>query len=169
MPDPARIQRIAESDGLCPRCIRGGPSAPTPAIHIEAVRTLLQMGATPYIHSGQPNQHRVILFYGRHVLPHLRPAIQSSYRHWSGTSAKRRGRHRKVRCAAACAGWLKSRLKNIGQGPPQIRFRFQRGSPVSASAGRTLNAFYSRDGPACRRRSNVGRFRRLNGERLRAV
>ena len=70
-PDPARIQQLAEQWWTLPQVYAHWPVSTDPAVHIKAVRTLLSMGATPYIHSGQPDQRRVIDFYGEHVLPHL--------------------------------------------------------------------------------------------------
>ena len=70
-PDPARIQQLAEQWWTLPQVYGRWPVSTDPAVHIKAVRALLAMGATPYIHSGQPDQRRVIDFYGRHVLPHL--------------------------------------------------------------------------------------------------
>jgi TAT-translocated FGD2 family F420-dependent dehydrogenase len=71
VPDPARIQKLAEQRCTLPQVYRNWPVSTDPAVHLKAVRTLLAMGATPYIHSGQANQRRVIDFYGRFVLPHL--------------------------------------------------------------------------------------------------
>lgn len=71
VPDPARIQQLAEQWWTLPQVYGRWPVSTDPAVHIKAVRALLGMGATPYIHSGQPDQHRVINFYGQHVLPHL--------------------------------------------------------------------------------------------------
>src|ERR1700712_4823187 len=71
VPDPARIQQLAEERWTLPQVYRNWPVSTDPAVHLKAVRALLAMGATPYIHSGQANQRRVIDFYGRFVLPHL--------------------------------------------------------------------------------------------------
>ncbi len=71
VPDPARIQQLAEQRWTLPQVYKNWPVSTDPAVHLKAVRALLGMGATPYIHSGQEDQRRVIDFYGSHVLPHL--------------------------------------------------------------------------------------------------
>lgn len=71
VPDPARIQQLAEQRWTLPQVYGAWPVSTDPAVHLAAVRKLLKLGATPYIHSGQHDQHKVIDFYGRHVLPHL--------------------------------------------------------------------------------------------------
>ena len=71
VPDPARIQQLAEKRWTLPQVYGRWPVSTDPAVHLAALRPLLKMGATPYIHSGQADQRRVIEFYGRHVLPHL--------------------------------------------------------------------------------------------------
>jgi hypothetical protein len=41
-----------------------------PEVHIKAVRELFDSGVSIVnIHSGQPEQRKVIEFYGKHVLP----------------------------------------------------------------------------------------------------
>ena len=43
-----------------------------PAIHVEGLKKLFDSGVTIVnVHSGQPDQRRVIDFYGRSVLPKL--------------------------------------------------------------------------------------------------
>lgn len=71
MPDPARIQQLAEQRWTLPQVYCRWPVSTDPAVHIKAVKALITMGATPYSHSGQNDQHRVIDFYGRYVLPNL--------------------------------------------------------------------------------------------------
>ena len=71
VPDPARIQQLAEQRWTLPQVYAKWPVSTDPAVHIKAVRALLAMGATPFIHSGQADQRRVIDFYGRYVLPAL--------------------------------------------------------------------------------------------------
>jgi hypothetical protein len=48
------------------------PIGTDPQPHVTALQRLLDAGATPFVHSGQPDQHRVIDFYAHHVLPALR-------------------------------------------------------------------------------------------------
>ncbi|WP_188941554.1 LLM class flavin-dependent oxidoreductase [Nakamurella endophytica] len=71
VPDPARIQQLAAQRWPLSRVYRDWPVSTDPAVHIAAVRKLVGMGATPFIHSGQQDQKRVIDFYGRYVLPHV--------------------------------------------------------------------------------------------------
>lgn len=48
------------------------PIGTDPAIHIEAINKLFDSGATIVnIHSGQPDQKKVIEFYANSVLPKL--------------------------------------------------------------------------------------------------
>jgi TAT-translocated FGD2 family F420-dependent dehydrogenase len=69
--DPARIQRIAARRWPLSRVYRDWPVSTEPKVHLRAIRQLLDLGATPFIHSGQADQLRVIDFYGEHVLPRL--------------------------------------------------------------------------------------------------
>jgi hypothetical protein len=49
------------------------PVSTDPAVHIEAIQKLFASGATIVnIHSGQPDQMKVLEFYGKSVLPHLK-------------------------------------------------------------------------------------------------
>lgn len=43
-----------------------------PAAHIQALQRIIDLGGVPFVHSGQADQHRVIDFYCRSVLPALR-------------------------------------------------------------------------------------------------
>jgi hypothetical protein len=52
--------------------IEGWAIGTDPAVHIQAIETLFKSGVTIVnIHSGQPEQRRVIDFYGENVLPHV--------------------------------------------------------------------------------------------------
>lgn len=59
----AMVDPVAGVRALAGQHRSGRPHQGSPA--------LLAMGATPYIHSGQADQRRVLNFYGQHVLPHL--------------------------------------------------------------------------------------------------
>ena len=51
----------------------GWPISTDPDAHVKAISELFESGATEvHIHSGQPNQKRVIEFYGKQVLPRLK-------------------------------------------------------------------------------------------------
>jgi TAT-translocated FGD2 family F420-dependent dehydrogenase len=70
-PNPVTIQRLAEQRWTLPRVYEAWPRGEDPNVHIKAMQRLLDAGATPFVHSGQADQRRVIDFYGREVLPHL--------------------------------------------------------------------------------------------------
>lgn len=71
--DPREIQRLAETHVSLDRVIERWTVSPRASDHIEAIRWLVQLGATRvYVHSPQRDQHRVIEFYGRAVLPAFR-------------------------------------------------------------------------------------------------
>lgn len=72
VPDPAEIQRRAAADLPLSQVYAGWTVGTDPARHIEALRELFESGATTVtIHSGQPDQRRVLEFYGRQVLPKI--------------------------------------------------------------------------------------------------
>ena len=49
-----------------------------PAAHIAAIRKLFDSGVSIVnVHSGQPDQQRVLDFYGKEVLPRLRGGAES--------------------------------------------------------------------------------------------
>ena len=72
-PDPRAIQRAAEQrlplEEVYGRWIVGTD----PEHHVRGIQKLLDEGATDvFIHSGQADQRRVMDFYARHVVPHVR-------------------------------------------------------------------------------------------------
>ncbi|GAA4603334.1 F420-dependent hydroxymycolic acid dehydrogenase [Actinoallomurus liliacearum] len=71
-PNPVTIQRIAEQRWPLEKVYAAWPRGTDPQVHITALQRLLDAGVTPFVHSGQADQPRVIDFYGREVLPHLR-------------------------------------------------------------------------------------------------
>jgi alkanesulfonate monooxygenase SsuD/methylene tetrahydromethanopterin reductase-like flavin-dependent oxidoreductase (luciferase family) len=72
IPDPREIQRLAEERATLDEVHRNSVVSEDPQVHIDAIQKQLQAGATDiFIHSGQSDQHRVIDFYARQVLPRL--------------------------------------------------------------------------------------------------
>ncbi len=69
---PAEIQQQADSQVPLEQIISEWPVGTDPAIHVEAISKLFDSGATIVnIHSGQPDQKKVIEFYASTVLPKL--------------------------------------------------------------------------------------------------
>jgi F420-dependent hydroxymycolic acid dehydrogenase len=79
IPDPAQIERQAASDLPLPKVYEEWTVSTDPATHVQALRQLFDSGATIVnIHSGQPDQQRVVEFYGKHVLPQIRGGAEAS-------------------------------------------------------------------------------------------
>jgi TAT-translocated FGD2 family F420-dependent dehydrogenase len=77
IPDPAEIQRRAESEIPLKEVYSEWPVSTDPAVHVKKVTELFESGVTLVnIHAGQRDQKRVIEFYGKEVLPRLRNAQQ---------------------------------------------------------------------------------------------
>jgi F420-dependent hydroxymycolic acid dehydrogenase len=73
IPDPARIERQARADLPLPQVYGEWTVSTDPAAHVQAIQKLFDSGATIVnIHSGQPDQRKVLDFYGKEVLPRLR-------------------------------------------------------------------------------------------------
>jgi TAT-translocated FGD2 family F420-dependent dehydrogenase len=73
IPDPAEIERRAQAELPLPKVYGDWTVSPDPDVHVAAIEKLLNSGVTIVnIHSGQPNQQKVIDFYGREVLPKLK-------------------------------------------------------------------------------------------------
>jgi len=73
-PSPETIQRRAEAEVPIEEVLKQMTVGADPATHIAGMRKLLDAGVTIInVHSGQPDQRRVIEFYAREVLPHVRP------------------------------------------------------------------------------------------------
>ncbi len=71
--DPATIQQQADAQTPLHEVLKSWAVGTDPAVHVNAVRELFDSGATIVnIHSGQPDQKKVIEFYGAHVLPKFR-------------------------------------------------------------------------------------------------
>ncbi len=74
--EPAEIERRANAEVSIDDLIGDWTIGTEPDVHVASLRKLFDGGATIVnIHSGQPDQHRVIEFYGRHVLPELAARI----------------------------------------------------------------------------------------------
>ena len=73
IPDPAEIERRAQAELPLSKVIGDWVVSSDPAAHVEAIQKLLKSGATIVnIHSGQPDQLKVIEFYGQEVLPRVK-------------------------------------------------------------------------------------------------
>jgi F420-dependent hydroxymycolic acid dehydrogenase len=71
--DPAAIQQQAEQQTPIEEVMKSWPIGTDPKAHVNAVKELFDSGATIVnIHSGQPDQRKVIEFYASHVLPKFR-------------------------------------------------------------------------------------------------
>jgi len=73
IPDPAKIEQRAQAELPLPKVFGDWTVSSDPDAHVQTIRKLLDSGATIVnIHSGQPDQQKVIDFYGREVLPRVR-------------------------------------------------------------------------------------------------
>ena len=71
--DPAEIQRLAEKQVPLEEVYKDWTVSTDPEVHVQALQKAFEGGATEvHIHSGQPDQRRVIAFYGKEVLPRFR-------------------------------------------------------------------------------------------------
>jgi F420-dependent hydroxymycolic acid dehydrogenase len=71
-PDPVDIQRRADRDIPLEQVYGKWPVSEDPQVHVQAIQKLIDGGVTHvFVHSPQPDQRRVIDFYGREVLPRL--------------------------------------------------------------------------------------------------
>jgi len=74
--DPGKIEQRADAETPLEEVLKSWAVGTDPAIHVNAVRELFDSGASIVnIHSGQPDQRKVIEFYGSHVLPKFRQPI----------------------------------------------------------------------------------------------
>jgi hypothetical protein len=70
VPSPVDIQAKAESGTSIDEVMKSWALGTNPAIHIKKMHDLFDSGVSIVnVHSGQPDQARVIDFYGEHVLP----------------------------------------------------------------------------------------------------
>lgn len=73
IPDPAQIERQAQADLPLPQVYADWTVSTDPLAHVAAIRKLFDSGVSIVnVHSGQPDQQRVLEFYGKEVLPRLR-------------------------------------------------------------------------------------------------
>jgi F420-dependent hydroxymycolic acid dehydrogenase len=71
--DPKEIERRANAEVPLEKVYEDWAMGTDPEVHVKKLTELFQSGATGvHIHSGQPDQKRVIDFYGKEVLPRLR-------------------------------------------------------------------------------------------------
>jgi TAT-translocated FGD2 family F420-dependent dehydrogenase len=78
IPDPRTIEERAMKEVPLEEVIADMTVGTDPEVHLEALTELFDSGATEvHIHSGQPDQKRVIDFYGGEVLPRLRKSQSS--------------------------------------------------------------------------------------------
>jgi TAT-translocated FGD2 family F420-dependent dehydrogenase len=70
VPSPVEIQQKAEAASPIDEVTQGWAIGTDPAVHIKKAHELFDSGVSIVnVHSGQPDQARVIDFYGTHVLP----------------------------------------------------------------------------------------------------
>ncbi|HJS84759.1 MAG TPA: TIGR03557 family F420-dependent LLM class oxidoreductase [Acetobacteraceae bacterium] len=70
IPSPVKIQHLAESQIPIEEVIKEWAIGTDPEVHIKKLQELFASGATIVnVHSGQPDQQRVIQFYASNVLP----------------------------------------------------------------------------------------------------
>jgi F420-dependent hydroxymycolic acid dehydrogenase len=73
IPDPAQIEQRARAELPLPKVFEDWTVSPDPDAHVQAMKKLYDSGVTIVnIHSGQPDQQKVIEFYGKEVLPKIR-------------------------------------------------------------------------------------------------
>lgn len=78
IPDPAEIERQAAADLPLSKVYEEWVVASEPEPHIAGLRQLFASGATTVvIHSGQPEQRKVLEFYGERVLPQVRSRAEA--------------------------------------------------------------------------------------------
>jgi F420-dependent hydroxymycolic acid dehydrogenase len=78
IPDPQTIQQRAEAEIPLEEVYQRWPVSTDPDVHVQALLTLFTSGVTHVlVHSGQPDQLRVIRFYGQEVLPRVRQLLQA--------------------------------------------------------------------------------------------
>ncbi|HXC90814.1 MAG TPA: TIGR03557 family F420-dependent LLM class oxidoreductase [Stellaceae bacterium] len=71
--DPAEIERQADQQMPLDQVFADWPIGTDPSVHVDALNKLFDSGVTIVnVHSGQPDQEKVIAFYADHVLPNFR-------------------------------------------------------------------------------------------------
>jgi TAT-translocated FGD2 family F420-dependent dehydrogenase len=80
IPDPAEIERQAQKDLPLPKVYSEWTVSTDPQEHIKTIQQLFDSGATIVnVHSGQPDQQKVIDFYRKEVLPKIKQGTQSPH------------------------------------------------------------------------------------------
>jgi TAT-translocated FGD2 family F420-dependent dehydrogenase len=73
--DPRAIQQEADAEIPLKQVYQDWPVGTDPNVHLKTITELFQSGVTIVnIHSGQPDQKKIIDFYGREVLPKVKTA-----------------------------------------------------------------------------------------------
>ena len=73
VPSPVEIQQKAEAGTSLQEVMKSWAIGTDAAVHVKKMRELFDSGVSIVnVHSGQPDQARVIEFYGAHVLPTFR-------------------------------------------------------------------------------------------------
>jgi TAT-translocated FGD2 family F420-dependent dehydrogenase len=73
IPDPAEIERRAQTELPLPKVFGDWTVSSNPDVHVQTIKKLFDSGVTIVnIHSGQADQQKVIDFYGSEVLPRVR-------------------------------------------------------------------------------------------------
>ena len=71
--DPQEIQKEADAEVPLQKVYGDWPVSTDPNVHIKAINELFESGATIVnIHCAQPDQKKVVDFYGREVIPHVK-------------------------------------------------------------------------------------------------
>ena len=79
IPDPAQIERRAQAELPLSKVFGDWTVSSNPDAHVQTIEKLFDSGVTVVnIHSGQPDQQKVIEFYGREVLPSVRRRTEAA-------------------------------------------------------------------------------------------
>lgn len=71
--DPQQIEKLADSEVPLEKVYADWPIGTDPQVHIKKVNELFSSGVSIVnIHCGQPDQKKVVEFYGREVIPHVK-------------------------------------------------------------------------------------------------
>jgi F420-dependent hydroxymycolic acid dehydrogenase len=73
IPDPTQIEHRAQTELPLPKVFADWTVSAGPDAHVQTIKKLFDSGVSIVnIHSGQPDQRKVLEFYGREVLPRVR-------------------------------------------------------------------------------------------------
>ncbi len=74
--DPTKIQQLADLQVPLDEVTKGWAIGTDPGVHISKLQELFESGVSIVnVHSGQPDQRRVIEFYASHVLPRFKQPV----------------------------------------------------------------------------------------------